>query len=672
MQDNNKTVATLSEHAKRLGMIFMLVLMALYSHAQYKVDRLIVSGKVALHYEDYVLSIQYFNQALSQKPYLWEPWQLRAIAKYYLEDWTGAEADASKAIELNPYITGLYDLRGISRIRLGQYDGAIADYTKAIDIEPSNRNYWYNRAACYMEQKDYDNALLQLDTVIAKWEKYAPSYLLKAEVYLNKKDTVEAEQWIIKSLAVDSFNANAWKVRANIALQKEQWRNADDFFSKALHLKPKDAGSLVNRALARLRLNNLRGAMSDYDDALVHEPNNFLAHYNRGLLRQQVGDDNRAIEDFDYVLAFEPDNIMALFNRATLLDKTGDLKGAIRDYTKVIDKFPNFWTGLRYRAECYRKLGMTAKAEQDEFRILKAQMDKRQGKQARWSNNKVAAVRKMSDIDPEKYNHVVVEDETESEQEYKSEYRGRVQNRQVSAQYQPYIALTVSDGNAGPGYMPPFDETVEAWRMGIAALAATYGFEAPKLGRVGESAGVLTNDMVDLLTEKIQKTKEPRDAAAMLLVRAVAYSSAQNYQEALKDINDYMQMEPSSMLALWQKAVCGAMVVEYEKGQTPQEEALRKAGVMSDFEHLYKMAGDNVYVLYCYATFCARMKDYDKAMDLLSMVVKTDPQMSYAYYNRGLIYLAIGKVQQAKADFSKAGELGLYNAYSLMKNKNDK
>ena len=653
-------------------MCFVFILMASYSHAQYKVDRLILSGKVALHYEDYVLSIQYFNQAISQKPYLWEPWQLRAIAKYYLEDWTGAEADASKAIELNPYITSLYDLRGISRIRLGQYPEAIGDYTKAIGIEPNNRNYWYNRAACYMEQKDYDSALLQLDTIISKWSEYAPPYLLKAEVYLNKKDTLAAEQWVVKSLAVDSFNANAWRVRASLALQREQWKDADDFFSKTLHLRPKDAGSLVNRALARLRLNNLRGAMSDYDDALEHAPNNFLAHYNRGLLRQQVGDDNRAIEDFDYVLTFEPDNVMALFNRATLLDRTGDLRGAIRDYTKVIDKFPNFWTGLRYRAECYRKLGMTAKAEQDEFRILKAQLDKRQGKQTRWSSNKLAAVRKMSDIDPEKYNHVVVEDETEQVQDYKSEYRGRVQNRQVSEQYQPYIALTLSGGSAGVGHTTPFDEAAEAWRLGIAPLANAYGFEVPRLGGVGESVGVQTNDVVDLLTESMKKAKDPRDAANLLLARAVAYSSAQNYQEAMKDISDYLQIEPSSLLALWQRAVCGAMVAEYEKGVTPQEAALRKAGVMSDFDKLDKMSRDNVYILYCYGTFCARMKDYDKAIELLSKALEADPRMSYAYYNRGLAYLETGKVQQAKADLSKAGELGLYGAYSLMKNKNEK
>lgn len=672
IQDDNRLRQLLRQMTRRVGMSLVFFLASLCMYGQYKVDRLILSGRVALHYEDYVLSIQYFNQALAQKPYLWEPWQLRSIAKFYLDDWSGAEADASKAIELNPYITELYDLRGISRIRLEQYAGAIEDYTKAISLEPNNRNYWYNRAACYMEQKDYDKALLQLDTVIAKWDKYAPSYLLKAEVYLNRKDTLTAEEWVKKSLEVDSFNANAWRFRANLALQKERWKDADTFFSRALHLKPKDSGSLINRALARLRLNNLRGAMSDYDDALVHDPNSFLAHYNRGLLRQQVGDDNRAIEDFDYVLTFEPDNVMALLNRATLLESTGDLRGAIRDYSKVIEKFPNFWTGLHYRAECYRKLGMTAKAELDEFRIFKAQMNKHLGKQTRWSKSKVAAVRKMSDIDPEKYNQVVVEDDPEPVQEYKSEYRGRVQNRQVSEQYQPYIALTYAEKNGEVGYNALFDETAETVRMQMSAILDKYGVNVPHLGCVGENMGAQATSEVDTLTGIMRKQRDAEISSLPLLARAVAYSSEQNYQEALKDINDYLLKEPSSVVALWQRAVCGAMVAEFEKVQTPKDVALRKVGVMSDFEKLAEKCPNNSKVLYCYGTFCARMHDYAKAIEILSKAIAEDSQLSYAYYNRGLAYLASGKAQQAKADFSKAGELGLYNAYSLMKKKSNK
>ena len=38
------------------------------THAQFNIDRLMMIGRSALYYEDYVLSIQYFNQAISAKP----------------------------------------------------------------------------------------------------------------------------------------------------------------------------------------------------------------------------------------------------------------------------------------------------------------------------------------------------------------------------------------------------------------------------------------------------------------------------------------------------------------------------------------------------------------------------------------------------------------------------
>ena len=42
--------------------------------AQYRVDRLVTAGRSALYYEDFVLSIKYFNLAIGAKPYLYEPW----------------------------------------------------------------------------------------------------------------------------------------------------------------------------------------------------------------------------------------------------------------------------------------------------------------------------------------------------------------------------------------------------------------------------------------------------------------------------------------------------------------------------------------------------------------------------------------------------------------------
>ena len=77
-----------------------------------------ITGRSALYYEDYVLSIKYFNLAIGAKPYLYEPWYYRSVAKFNLDDFVGAEGDANEALKLNPYINDIYDLRAITRIRL--------------------------------------------------------------------------------------------------------------------------------------------------------------------------------------------------------------------------------------------------------------------------------------------------------------------------------------------------------------------------------------------------------------------------------------------------------------------------------------------------------------------------------------------------------------------------
>ena len=135
-------------------LLSLVCLFSAYASAQYNVDRLITAGEVALHYEDYVLSIQYFNKALALKPYLWLPWYDRAAAKYSLDDYVGAEEDASHAIDLNPYIEQIFDLRAMSRIRQEKYADAITDYDRAIHLNPSVASFWTNRAVCRLNVKD--------------------------------------------------------------------------------------------------------------------------------------------------------------------------------------------------------------------------------------------------------------------------------------------------------------------------------------------------------------------------------------------------------------------------------------------------------------------------------------------------------------------------------------
>ena len=246
-----------------------LALLPLVVQAQFNTDRLVMIGRSALYYEDYVLSIQYFNQAISMKPWLYEPWFFRGVAKFYLDDFRGAESDCSEAIERNPYVVNAYELRGLCRINQKKYREAVCDYDRALRYNPDNQGLWHNRILCLIQEKDYDLALAQIDSMSTRWSKYARAYSMQAEIYLLQKDTTKAVKSLDKSLELDPYDGGIWAERAVISLARQKWKEGEEFLTKSIHLLPKHSGNYINRALARFNQNNLRGAMADYDTALI-------------------------------------------------------------------------------------------------------------------------------------------------------------------------------------------------------------------------------------------------------------------------------------------------------------------------------------------------------------------------------------------------------------------
>ncbi|SEF99339.1 Tetratricopeptide repeat-containing protein [Xylanibacter ruminicola] len=645
--------------------LLFLSLLPLFAQAQFNTDRLVMIGRSALYYEDYVLSIQYFNQAISQKPWLYEPWFFRGVAKFYLDDFRGAEIDCSEAIERNPYVVSAYELRGLSRINQKKFAEAVSDYDRALRYDPENQGLWHNRILCLIQEKDYDRALAQIDTMTTRWSRYARAYAMEAEIYLLQKDTTKAVKSLDKSLELDPYDGGLWAERAIISLARQKWKEGEELLTKSIHLLPKHSDNYINRAMARYNQNNLRGAMSDYDTALDLDPDNFLGHYNRGLLRAQVGDDNRGIEDFNFVLKLEPDNLMALFNRALLLEQTGNLRGAVRDYSKVIEEYPNFWFGLQHRASCYRRLGNTKQAELDEFRILKAQMDKRYGKQPRLSKKQM---RKRSDEDLEKYNQLVVADEQEVEHEYKSDYRGRVQNRKAELVWQPMYGLTFIKPQNDVKIEIPYESTVDQFNQRSGSHTVFVSCEQRNLS---EERMKQTFSYIDSLSTRIDEAKTTTAVVPLLLLRAVAYGTIQNFDNAIDDLSICLQIDSTSSLAYWQRAVCQAKINEFNASQGTNIE-LKSANVMGDLSEAIQQSPKNAYLYYNRGNLYAQRNDYQHAIDDYTRALKLEERLAEAWFNRGLAKIYVKRVNEGIEDLSKAGELGLYQAYSVIKKYREK
>jgi tetratricopeptide (TPR) repeat protein len=289
--------------------------------------------------------------------------------------------------------------------------------------------------------------------------------------------------------------------------------------------------------------------MADYDLALDMDPNNFIGHYNRGLLRAQVGDDNRAIEDFNFVIEMEPDNMMAIFNRGLLLDQTGDFRGAIKDYTSVLEAYPNFLAGYQYRSAARRKIGDKRGAEADELVVLKAHLDMQNGVKKQTADNQ-DKTRKKSDKNMNNYRKIVVADNDGIDEKYKNDYRGRVQDRNVTIVPQPMFVLTYyekqNDVKRPVYYYKYIDE-----------LNSTHTYPGNLLITNDEAALTesLANKHFASIDEHTSAIVENPDDVHKRFARALDFYLVQDLDNALVDLGEAIKCEPHFFLSYFNRAV---------------------------------------------------------------------------------------------------------------------
>lgn len=642
--------------------LLVILLSPLMASAQINTDRVMLIGRNALYYDDYVLAIQYFNEVINAKPFLYDPYYFRAVAKFYLEDWQGAEYDCTKAIDLNPFIEDSYQLRGLCRIKQENYKEAIEDYSTVIKYKPLDQASWYNRLLCEIQLKDYDKAGEDIKMMHKTWPKYLKAYELEAQICLMTKDTLRADSLYARIIEKDKDNGDAWGARGMIALSKGDLRAADSLLTAAIKYSPDVVVYYIDRALINYKFNQLRAAMNDYDKALDLDPENFPAHYNRGLLRAEVGEDNKAIEDFNFVLKLEPDNLLALFNRAVLYEKTGYYKGAIADVSRVISQYPHFWTGYALRARCRRRSGNVKGAASDEKRLLIADLD-------RTFNNRhyaTKSIRNRKEKNIEDYHKLVVEDDTASITKYSEEYRGKVQYRKVEATPKPIFSFTSSsESNNVIGKSAYYWRGLEKW---------CRKYDARESLMVTNAVSHTDKELFDYYNNKLSELAGKNDSTQIgnMFIRAVIYSDIKDYRSALYYLGKCTAKDSISAPLYFQTAAVkqyalGFISGEKNAGTSHGDVLFSLNSVCNDLEKALKLMPGNEFILYNLGCAYFEKKDFAGAESYFSKAIKINSRFAEAYYNRALSRLQTGKKEEAASDLSHAGELGLYDAYSILR-----
>ncbi|MBR6490148.1 MAG: tetratricopeptide repeat protein, partial [Muribaculaceae bacterium] len=344
---------------KRIQRLAVIMIAAISVHdgvavAQINTDQVMIIGRNALYFEDYILSIQYFNQIIQQKPYLPEPYFYRAVAKISLDDYAGAEADASRCIEINPFIKDAYRVRAYARHNSHKFQNAIEDYRQCLIMTPGDKDIMLNMGMCELALKDYEKADSCFKWCVERDSTNARAYMGLAQKCLMQQDSVSALDYVTRSIGANKNDAQAYLMRCEIyynSLKDSEKALAD--IDEAIKLEPNNAGYYINRSYLRYQLNDIRGTMADLDYAISLDPNNITAHYNRALLLSEVGANNKAIEDYDFVLERDPDNYPAFYNRTMMLINIGQYQQGISGLNALLNKDRDDFVALYQRAMLY-------------------------------------------------------------------------------------------------------------------------------------------------------------------------------------------------------------------------------------------------------------------------------------------------------------------------------
>jgi tetratricopeptide (TPR) repeat protein len=650
--------------------------MSVMSMAQLNTDRITAIGRNALYFDDYVLSIQYFNQFIKLKPYLSEPYLLRAIAKIQLGDYVGAELDCNAAIERNPFQPGAYYTRGFIYRHTHQLEKAEQDFSEALIFAPENRTYIAMRADVLAELQQYDRAMQDINHLLHRDPQSAALHFEKGTICLRSNDTICALNAFKQATEYDSQNPANWSALGLVQLMQDHQEDALISLSNSIDYGSKWAGDYINRGIIYYRKHNYRSALADYDKAVALAPRDAQCFYNRGVLRQELGDYNRALEDFTQAINYAPDQIEIYYQRGLVLLQLRQWQEAWQDFNTIIMRYPYFLPAYYLAAQAQTSLGNSKEA-------LQLRQQAYNLEQKKDSIQSLATTMQMAESQPQQrdrrkeFSTLAAQNQESNEEEnkYDSDTRGSVQKRYTDVVNEPNIFLSYYATNTNVDALRQTNyshATVDAYNRTM-RLPAPLRFTTKEL--------TLTADMVNQHFAQISSLSHQIDLleqmamphshnnsllCAAYIARAFEFALVQDYTSALDDVTRAILMEGDLYFAYFCRANWRYKWLEYKRAMGEPTDAADFELMMRDYDYVIHHLPDFSFAYYNKANMLCIQQDFKAAISYYTQAIAKDSDFAEAYFNRGLTYIYIGDTEKGITDLSKAGELGIYQAYNLI------
>lgn len=646
----------------KIKLSILLLLISNLAFSQLNISHYIRVGQTRIQIGNYVGAIENFNIVIKFKPQLPEPYYYRGVAKHQLEDFRGAIRDYNQAISIKPYYPNAFMHRGLAYLELKEYDKALADYDKALELDPDNAAIYNNRGIVKLSLKDIEGAIADYDKALEINPNFINSFINRSNANILKGDIKEAIRDLNRAIIIRPHYAAAYLLRGLARFELEDYAAALRDFDQTIKLDPQNAYAYNNRGIVKQKLEDYRGAIMDYDLALDINPTLPNAYFNRGIAKEILEIPGY---EHDYEVAAKLDPRLNIRQRM-LEDDTLAQQQQPTQNTKTQQQQTQSTQGQSSNT-------LAQQQAQNTQQKPPAQTPKRPNTQQRQEDTQEQRDRRRFRLSLADTRNLPTDGEEEIED-------GRIQNRNIIIELQDIFVISSYSKNS-VDY-----ERLQYYNLALEELNSFNNYtptmtisniESPKF------VDYFRNNIL-YFNEKI-KTNQ---VAENYLSRGIFKFLVNEYSEAMEDFNQAISLDEENTLAHFSRANCRTKMVELleslpdfseeitiplgSSAQTQPKE--QSPEFISDYENILDEYQVCIHInpkfpfaYYNKAYILCKLDRYREAIRNLDQAIELQPDFAEAYFNRGLTKIYLDDVEGGAIDLSKAGELGIEDAYNVIK-----
>ena len=235
--------------------------------------------------------------------------------------------------------------------QLGKFLAEIRELDASLAISPSDSGLLADRALLFLRGEDYELALADSAEAakLGPWAIRPKLFQALALIGLGRGDECEAlavQKFIQLEALSPEFLETIGRLDSEISVERS---NADLYVSRAWQLNEISQPAL---------------ALQDAENAARLNPKSAGAYAECSFALKKLGRSDEALEQIKRATELEPNFATAWLYRGELEMERGGTLSAIESLTQAIEASPTV-AALQKRQECYRRLGLLVKADQD-------------------------------------------------------------------------------------------------------------------------------------------------------------------------------------------------------------------------------------------------------------------------------------------------------------------